>query len=935
MAPEITNSFEEREQITNFSNDDAGITQPVPGEKIVPKIGSMQFTDSRSHDVISYLERPQIVRQFKYDCSSVRNTIISGGPIKVPEVLFTPLVVGKLDGFTSFRATAVFKLQVNAQPFQAGRLMLYAVPMPDLVAPRQDWIKLHVTMAQALHNVQMDIAQQTEVVLRVPFISPLNSYDLINGKFSWAEMYVMVYSQLNQVGTDPLECLLWAHFEDIELGAPTSGKMKIPAQQSGKVEAKGKGKGAPKQPTAKEAVDARQQESSGWVSDVASGAVTGWSKVGNAIPFVKPVTDIFGGLASAAGSFLKPFGGVLGGLGSIFGLSKANPQYSGNTMLIRPNQYFGNIDGCDHSQMLALNAMNAIDEYPDLGGTELEETSMDFLKTIPQFIHAFNFGMSNNYGDLLTSFLVTPTTFVPADVVGMPGGEFPNWDMAQPTVLNYISSPFAYWTGSLVYTFRFVKTHYHSGRVEISYHPFVSTVDTSRFDYVYRLVIDLRKNSEVSVSIPYISPTPWKKIDVNIDPVSSTGTWDDLGSSICGVLYCRALTPLYVGSNIASNTIECVVECRAGEDYAVQAPVNSPYIPIRFASTVTLSKRADRLNNVKQQSGEVYALPGTFETRTTAIQGKMPTSITGMEVDVSQPSTEVYCAGEVFKDFRAFTRRFAYVELFNYNSSLVQIRNAVEYIRPPEIASVQQNEQPKLKAFTLYYQPSPLSFVASMYCFYRGSIRVKSYSPKLLSKDGTTGGFPSLIEGSLWYRPDTTYSQAFAPEYNNYLTATAYEQPEHKRFAEFQVPYYSPTVVTVPYPEEDIKDVITQPIVSIGLTNSVLDKDAATLSPSYTAVAAGDDMSFHMFLGIPPVVPPSILNLTYAPKEDPKKEMWNVFQSSCKQVNPCIQVKGGAGNDFATYYQTDPTFTISSVKFSDTSNSSKGGPPGCTKPTYT
>lgn len=910
VAPEITNSFEVRQEITNFSNDDAGIIQPTPGEKVMPKIGTMQFTDGRTHDVISYLQRPQLVRQFAYPCASERSSIISGGPIKVPEILFSDLVKNKLDGFTSFRATAVFKLQVNAQPFQAGRLMLFAVPMPDLVNPRQDWVSKHVTMAQALHNVQMDIAQQTEVELRVPFISPFNSYDLINGNYSWAEMYVMVYSKLCQVGGDDLECLLWAHFEDIELGAPTSGKMKA-VQQSGKV-----AKGAPKQPSAAAAASVRTKEAGGdLLTDVSAGAVSGWSRIGETLPFVKPVTDIFGGLAGAAGSFLKPFSGILGGIGKIFGLSKPVLGHSGNTVVIRPSQYFGNVDGIDHSHVLALSALNCIDEYPDLGGTDLSETSLEFLKTIPQFVKAFNYGMTNSYNDELCSILVTPTTRVPATVMFEPGMNITEFQSFQPTILNYITSPFAYWTGSLVYTFRFVKTHYHSGRVEISFHPFVTKVDTSRMEYVYRLVIDLRENSEVSVSIPYISPTPWKRIDTTIDPVNEKRDYSVIGSSCVGVVYCRALTPLYVGSNIASNTVECVVECRAGEDFSIQAPVHSPYVPFRFASTVDEEVALMKKQRVVQQAGNVYALPGTLETRTTAIMGKTPVSITGMESDVLQPSTEQFCAGEIFQDYRALTRRFAYVEMFEpIDSTYATVRNAIEYVRPPEITTLKADKD-MIYNFKLFYLPSPLSFVASMYTFYRGSLRLKIYSP-----DGL-----DLTSIQLFYRPEVNYEQETQLKAFNYIGPAHYEQPMQKKFAEFQIPYYSPTIITVPYPEEDIDKIVTQPIVS-AVIGSVKPNGMAAQS-YYVASAAGDDMSFHMFVGVPPVLGSELITSKYTYDNGSTKKDISLFQTMEMQANPCQFVTGlGAQNENATQYHPS-LFRIDIAKFSDTANDKT--PPGC------
>jgi len=805
----------------------------------------------------------------------------------------------KLDGFTSFRATAVYKLQVNAMPFQCGRLLLYAVPMPTLTTPRESWLSGCVTNAQALHCVQLDIAQQTEVELRIPFISPFNSFDLINGRYPWARVYVMVYSPLNQVEVNELECLLWAHFEDIELGAPTSGVIAPAKQQSGRVK-----KGAPKEITPAEVKETRAAESTGInIGAISGGAATGWSKVGETIPFVKPVTDIFGGLASAAGSILSPITGLLGGL---FGFSKPVLNHSGNTVVLRPTQYFGNIDGNDHSHVLSLMSMNAIDAYPGLGGTTLSETSLEFLKTIPQYVGQFCFGKANNYGDKLWEAYVKPGALAPVDVVVSPviSSDYevpPPQSVKIPTILNYISSVFAYWTGSLVYTFRFVKTHFHSGRVEISFHPFVENVDSKRMDYVYRLVVDLRDNSEISVAIPYISPTPWKIFNHD----KGIFDQDDFNSFSTGKIVVRALTKLVTSSSIAPNNIECLVELRAGSDYRLQAPVKSPWFPIRFESRLTESQRVVP----KQQSGNVYAFPGTFETRSTAVMGKIPSSISGIQSDIERESPEMQCAGEVFEDFQAITRRFAFVEIIQgLDPDNCIFRDAVSYVRPPALQSwsgiAKDGYSPKY-FFKLEFQPSPLSYVAGMYAFFRGSLRLKVYSPQSVKLTGC----------QLGYRPWVGYYAIGNPT-DNFITPNQYEQSDSKKFAEFQIPYYSPTIITVPYPQETAGKLFTQPQV----TAAIGFNSQESVINVHLAVAAGDDMSFHMFLGVPPVMDVSMFKMTWVPKTPADAPKVPILDNSDASPNPCFQPVGATNPLSGKLYKPNSVLTIENVTFKDLGN---------------
>jgi hypothetical protein len=829
-------------------------------------IGSNQFTDDRYHSIVSYLQRPQVIDTFAFSPSNNRNDLLGKSPYHIPDVLLTPMYLNKLDGFTSFRATAVFKLQLNSQPFQAGRLLMMAVPMPSFIAPRDKWLTTHISQAQSIHHVQIDISKQTEIELRIPFLSPYNSYDLIQGQFRWADLNIMVYSPLNQVEQVPLEVVIWAHFEDIELGAPTSGYSKgsAPKQQSGSVQPKA-GKPAPKEPSAELVNLARDKEATGAISKISQGARSAYSKAGKAFPAIAPITNTLSTFSDIASSL---FGGLLGGipvLGKLLGFSKPPLSHSGNTVVVRPTQYFANIDGNDHSLVLALDALNAVDVYPTLGGTDMTETSFEYLKKIPQYIDCFCFGKGNKYGDILFSKVVYPRNYIPATYnLTTPDPRF-DINTFQPTVLNYITSVFNYWTGSLVYTIRFVKTDFHSGRVEVSFHPFVSSPQETRMDYVYRLVIDLRDNSEVSFVIPYISPQPWKSTNFELDP-GLEPNWTQCGDAVTGCVVVRAITPLICSNAIVANNIECLVEVRGGEDYEVQAPVKNTYLPFRLVGAIA-----------QQQSGRVYALPGTQETRTSAIEGFLPPSISGSDKDIMRPSTAAFCAGEKFTDFNSLTRRFSFVERIIVPSQDYLLRQGCYYVRSPALLRQdwKTDGSAPLDAFrtSTDFAPSPLTFVSSMYAFYRGSYRVKTYTPNA----------PDLVSGRVVDISTYGFNLEGKTSLLNYMAPKGYEQPSVKRFAEFQIPYYSPTVVTVPWPTVASSSGYTQPTVGLLLSNAS-DEDQTV----FIAVAGSDDMSFHAFMGVPCCLPTTVMN-SYITGGD--ADGVGLFYVESFNTDPCLELQ--------------------------------------------
>nr|QJI52023.1 MAG: structural polyprotein [Dicistroviridae sp.] len=802
-----------------------------------------------------------------------------------------PMVANKLDGFTSFRATAVLKIQVNSQPFQQGRLIFSAIPMPALISPRDDYMLKHPTYIQAINHIQLDISKQTEVSLRVPFVSPFNSFNLIDNKFAWARVTAMVYSPLidqsagTKVAHVPLR--VWGHFEDIELGTPTSGLLGnvdagMAIQQSGRL----------REPNPKSVKVAQKSESLGLVDSLGAGVQSVYKTVGDTVPFLKPVTDVFSSM-SKAGT------GIVGKLLGFLGFCKPQHSVTGNSVLLRPTEYFGNANGADHSHVLALDFMNNVDYYPGLGGTNCDEMSFDFLKKIPQFVDWFDYTDDPDQMDkILFETWVSPTYFAPGElqIQGVNNASIPAANQyyimneLQPTVLNYISSAFMYWTGSLVYTFRFVKTDYHSGRVEISFHPMTNTTPAERKNYVYRLVVDLRENTEVSVSVPYISPTAWKQVMAK-DPLAA-GKWEEYGPCATGKLLVRSITPL-IHNAIVAPKVECLVEVRAGDDFQVQGACRSGYFPF-VPYTADHPNLVDGLNRKRsieedenaiypiQQSGP-FALAGTSETRTAAIEGLIPESITRGSADIHRSDTSMVCSGEKFSNLREISKRFCFAEkvpgkikvdnkdtpYFDTTKHVIS-RNPAYYLRAPHLRSIAfaamgaNNVQYGFDQFRLNNNITPLCWISSLFAFYRGGMRYKLYVPP----DKASNPYPAtnicsarlvdkndLPKINSW---DQVTSAVVGRRSMSYMAPAAYELIRQKGFAEFQTPFYSPVLLNSAWDELRV----TQ------FDQSSQQVDFA-FSPERTnidvliATAASDDLTFHVFLGVPPVFSIGRVNAGY------------------------------------------------------------------------
>jgi hypothetical protein len=884
VAPESTNQVQESQEILTYSDDKAIIPEHMPLEKPLSGPENEQHTDWMQHSIVSFMRRPQLIGNYVWNKNVARGNLIgSTDPatgsldFTIPRKLLNTMILSKLDGFTSFRATAVIKLQINSVPFQQGRCILAAIPMPQLIAPRDEYLIKHPTYLQSINHIQIDISKQTEVSLRIPFVSPFNSFNLIENVFEWARVVAMVYSPLKDPsdGVASIPIKVWGFFEDVELGAPTSGIYSTPdapdvfkaVQQAGAVRRVNKNITEPNSSAVKITQAVESQGNLGTLDMIGNGVQNVYNTIGDNIPFLKPVTNIF--------STLSSFGtGLVGGVLKFLGFCKPQVGYSGSSVLTRPCEYYGNANGIDHSHVLSLDRMNKVDFYPGLGGTACDEMSFDFLKKIPQFVDWFDFSTSTNSGDVLFNSWVTPSYYAPGylRIIGpaipsdIPNGPLcPNFyrelKELQPTVLNYACSSFMYWTGSLVYTFRFVKTDFHSGRVEISFHPFTNYVGDNRYDYVYRLVVDLRENTEVSVSIPYISPQPWKAFLAK-DPLTQVGAggWADYGPCSTGKLTVRALTPLVRSNTVVESSIECLVEVRAGDDFKVQAPCRSGYFPF-FPRQGLLAK---------QQSGP-YALPGTSETRTAAVEGLVPDSITQGAVDIHRVDTRMLCSGEVFENFRDLTKRFCFVEkylTFDYKKGVLS-RSAPFYLRSPTM-SVRTfihgtgSSAVGFNQFTIERNVTPLSFVSALYAFYRGGIRLKVFTS---NKDIKLVSARVLDVTDLPNSSAPTPGQPFANVRRvcSFMAPAAFELIQQKGFAEFQMPFYSPVYISIPWDENRLS-LFDQSSARMEIAFSK--ESEAETAAVYISVAAADDMTFHGFIGVPPVVSLGRINDFYRVGED-------------------------------------------------------------------
>jgi len=531
--------------------------------------------ENKIHGLTDFLEREIKITQGTILSSQPRGTVLFR--ISLPlDLLQHEMYVMKIDGFRYIKATAEFKIVMNAQPFQAGifRVMYFPVLSPD-----GSYNTSLSTMKQmtGLNGVDVNLESKEPMVISIPFIYPLPSWDMILEPDSYATVQFVVYSPLS---SGSVSYTVFGRFRDVSLTMPTS--QTLPStnrfiarkfKQQGGFEEKLKSRQLcnkvlnfliffgsflslfstvfqkwmnSRRLVFKQQIGAEERRAvpGGPVSSIAN-AVTNVATTLSGIPFL-----------SSIAAPVATISNIVGSVASMFGWSK--PRSMAVVTQTRPKivECFNNYDGYETSHSMAMSVETATNVVDGKFGTTYDELHFNSLWRVPQFINSFTLRTSNTVDQRLFFMNLNPVTLT-SERIG---------NTVITTNLGYICSMFELYRGSLVFNFKCAKTIFHSTRVAIVYFnsetepPATYTPDLVKN---YQIIWDIRETYEQSFSIPYIQGIEWLNLH-------STDTNFKTSMGYIGVY---VINELVVGGT-ASPFIEFLVEVFAGEDFSVAIPKN-------------------------------------------------------------------------------------------------------------------------------------------------------------------------------------------------------------------------------------------------------------------------------------------------------------------------------------------------------------------------
>lgn len=790
-----------------------GASQPTEMDAIVEKVETVTFSDDKTvpikeimepmdignglksslaenkvHEIRSFLGRPVKCASGLWSTAAAKNTQLFSMEIPT-HVLSDPMYRGKMAGFLGFRATVVVRLQVNAERFQQGRLLLHFLPIePYLPAVRVSVCNSHLTFKTQQPHVDFDVSTDTEVLLKIPFINIYNYYNLLGATGIFGRFYLTVYSPLvSPGGPSDAAYMVWCHFEDVELEFPTI------SLQAGGISSSKQKRG---EPSMREAEEAGVGPISGLMNRISKA-----SGILGEIPFLSS----FAMPASWATSIIARSAKAMGW---------SKPTYMTNSQRFQQTLFPNllNVDAVDMGQKMSLCNDNHIENLPGFAGTDVDEMSIASLVQRPCYVGDLPWTVNFAEGTELGFWCLEPRWL--SSLTSVSDGTS-NYQVINPTPAAYLTNLFYYWRGSVNFTFKVVKTEFHSGRIMFCFAPGKmlnqTAITYTNSEFLYREVLDLRTSNEISFSIPFVSTVPYLKRNEHF-----------------GVLKAYVVNPLRAPSTV-SNTVQLIWEVSWGADFEVAfhrpLDVNGTK-PVLFTQA-----------GVGERSGE--------ELRGAQIGVTPPNIGSGSVQDSGELAPARFCIGERIMSIRQIVKRFTqtYYGVFappDTNAALNVICFAYKLRR-----IIAGSPFPSISP----YKMDLLDYFAPLYAMARGGERYK-YTQNGGNIDMH---FARLVPLRGYVTPTGVITPGIPPQDGTLVCA--YSQKNHQAGIEVEVPAYQSThtrSVFASYPTDvlwyNIGDEAPSVLLNLGGSSDLV---SANISR-----AASDDFQLGFFIGTLPLLNP-------------------------------------------------------------------------------
>lgn len=485
-----------------------------------------------------FLSRPVRIASFTWNQSD---------PVGLNLALFpwadyfnNPAIKFKLNNFSFLRANLKLKFVINASPFLYGSMRACYQPLASF--------KLETivsgTAAGIANSEFIPYSQQPGVWLKpqhsegaemtLPFFYPrayLRS-QVLQDMVEMGTLRMIIYNTLrsaNGVSGQGVTVQIYAWAEDVVLAGPSVG-LALQADEYG------------------------------------TGPVSGPASTVAMIAGKLRSVPVIGKFATATEMGAK----AVAGIAKLFGFT--NVPVIEPTLPYRPSAFpqLASPEIGYPVEKLTLDAKNELSIDPSALGLEPhDELAIQNFATKQSFLVSVPWSTSTVVDTPLFTTKVTPSMVVGAQSTNT---------IFQFTPLGLISEMFRSWRGDIIFTFRFIASPFHKGRVRISYDPFNAAVQTTADTgpTTFNKIVDLGQETEVDIRVPYQQALAWcytylvynnLNFSTSATPaLSFTDTFDN------GILSVKVLTALT--APVSSSTVDMQVFVRGAENIEFANPKN-------------------------------------------------------------------------------------------------------------------------------------------------------------------------------------------------------------------------------------------------------------------------------------------------------------------------------------------------------------------------
>lgn len=733
-----------------------------------PTFGQATQTSSELKD---FLRRP--VKVFRTDWTKGSDIDVD---IKPWQLFFSDSrVQDKIRNFHLLTCNLVVRIQINASPFQYGRLLVSYNPWATINGVASDNIELTtgntgqflVCRSQRPH-VWIEASTNQSGELKLPFHHPDNALVLQDiGDFS--DMGTISINSLRplaaakpDMATHPVSITVWVHAEDITLSVPTSAQIFVP--------------------------QADEYDTKGVISKPAD-TVAGVAGLLASVPVIGPFARATEIAAGAVASIAR-----------LFGFSR--PVIADDPMFVRPRNVgsVANVNSKEVCEKLTLDAKQELTVDPRTTGLSgADEMSIAHIAQRESLFSIFKWKMEDAHETCLYGTCVMPRL----EAEQASGGGSVN----HPTAVSFATRPFSYWSGSLKFRFNFICSRFHRGRVRIVYDPYAANVmlDPDSYNVAFQKVIDLAGGRDVTIEIPWMQAEPykstrvssaaagqlvyrptWQQPDIRPD-VTFVGQCDNQRPNSNGFLAVYVLNELCdAGSN---EPIYCAVSVSAGKDFELGNPTR-----LNFENDFSFQvpEPVRQVFEAQMDCEEVGEQDAHNMGENAPTHEDMPAdSIADTVVPMIDMKQKIFM-GEVITSFRSLLRRYAlvYVHAGETDPSDLHVRTincAPMPVWPGNDPAARETAQKSLKT-------NLFTYLVRAYVSYRGGTRRKLYY-SLKGKEGNnatwavsrTNNSPDYLSISTGLGTNQALWEANSPRFweGAALTAT-----RTNASLEYEIPYY-------------------------------------------------------------------------------------------------------------------------------------------------